>query len=143
MACLFTLILVIPISQNGQNVYFVKHHSHSNTFKMVNLATVNYHSTTVKIYFRYFFISQNIILISNLTILNVFIQIFTPITTHSNGQLIFQHIQNSQLILLIPNKNGQMAIMVINKQAICFWGILLNMLQGYSNFQKMLCLKVL
>ena len=50
---LILAILVILISQNGQNIYFVKHYSHSNTFKMVN-------STTIKSNFS-FFLSHKIL----------------------------------------------------------------------------------
>ena len=83
--CLFTLILiilVILICQNSQNIYFVKY---SFLFQHIQNGQFNYSKLSFsysKKSFQIFFISQNIILISNLTILNVFIQTLILIPTH-------------------------------------------------------------
>ena len=53
-------ILIILISQNGQNVYIAKHQFSFQHIQNVNSATVKYHSTIVKSHFK-FFLSHNIL----------------------------------------------------------------------------------
>ena len=88
--CLFTLILVILvifIFENDQNIYFDKH---SFSFQHIQnsqkkLLSFSYSKKS----FQIFFISQNIILILNLTILNVSIQILIHILTQSKWSTFF------------------------------------------------------
>ena len=80
--------------KNGQNIYFAKHLF---SFQHIQNSQLSRHLTTVKVILHFFFILQNIILISKLIVSNVSIQILIPTPTHLKWSTI----------LPIPNKNGQ------------------------------------
>ena len=71
-------------------------HFHSNTFKMVNSATVNCYSAIVKKTFQIFCLTKYYFNFKS-TISN----------SSSKHSFSFQYIENGQLILSIPNRNGQ------------------------------------
>ena len=85
------------ILENSQNICFTQHSFHIFSTVKCHLSIVNYLSTTVKSYFKFILSHKNIILISNLTITNVYIE------TH----ISIPNIQNGQPKTIIPNENGQ------------------------------------